>query len=75
MKSNVDSRVKAFKQEVDKFAARWHQLKPGDDALDGDQKKCEAAVQIIKEKRQEFAELEANRKSLVYVSMQLKILC
>ncbi|OWF37256.1 Cytoplasmic dynein 2 heavy chain 1 [Mizuhopecten yessoensis] len=65
MKSNVDSRVKAFTQEVEKFAARWHQLKPGDDALDGNQKKCEAAVQIIKDKRQEFAELEKSRESLV----------
>lgn len=65
MKTNVDSRVKAFQQEVSKFSARWHQLKPGDDALDGDQKKCEAAVQIIREKRQEFAELEKNRETLV----------
>lgn len=67
MKSNVGSRVKAFQQEVDKFAARWHQLKPKDDALDGDKKKCDAAVQIIKDKRQEFAELEKTRETLVLV--------
>lgn len=65
MKNNVDSRVKAFIQEVEKFAARWHQLKPGDDALDGDRKKCEAAVQVIKDKRQEFAELEKTRETLL----------
>ena len=35
MKSNVESRVKNFQQELDKFSARWHQLKPGDDALEG----------------------------------------
>lgn len=68
MKNNVDSRVRAFIQEVEKFAARWHQLKPGDDALDGDKKKCEAAVQVIKDKRQEFAELEKTRETLVYVN-------
>lgn len=67
MKNNVDSRVKAFIQEVEKFSARWHQLKPGDDALDGDKKKCEAAVQVIKDKRQEFAELEKTRETLVQV--------
>ena len=28
MKSNLESRVSAFRQELDKFSARWHQLKP-----------------------------------------------
>lgn len=65
MKTNVDSRVKAFKQDIEKFAARWHQLKPGDDALDGDKKKCDAAVQVIREKRQEYEELEQTRKTLL----------
>ena len=65
MKSNVDSRVKAFKQDIEKFAARWHQLKPGDDALDGDRKKCEAAVKIIKEKKQEWEELEKTKETLL----------
>ncbi|KAJ8297986.1 LOW QUALITY PROTEIN: hypothetical protein KUTeg_024517 [Tegillarca granosa] len=65
MKTNVDSRVKAFKQDIEKFAARWHQLKPGDDALDGDKKKCDAAVQVIREKRQEYEELEQRRKTLI----------
>lgn len=65
MKTNVDSRVKAFKQDIEKFAARWHQLKPGDDALDGDKKKCDAAVQVIREKRQEYEELEQRRKTLL----------
>ncbi|KAK6172722.1 hypothetical protein SNE40_016326 [Patella caerulea] len=65
MKSNVDSRVKTYHQDVEKFSARWHQLKPGDDALDGDKAKCEQALSIIKEKREEFAELESTRTSLV----------
>ncbi|XP_012944204.1 cytoplasmic dynein 2 heavy chain 1 [Aplysia californica] len=64
MKSNVQSRVKAFEQEVDKFTARWHQLKPGDDALEGDKDTCDKAVAIIKEKRQEFQELEETMKKL-----------
>lgn len=67
MKGNVDSRVKSFQQDIDKFAARWHQLKPGDEALEGDREKTKQAIQIIKEKRQEFQEMEENRKRLVYV--------
>ena len=67
MKGNVDSRVKAFQQDIEKFAARWHQLKPGDDALEGDKEKTKKAIELIKEKRQEFNELEENRKKIVYV--------
>ncbi|KAK7096855.1 hypothetical protein V1264_003902 [Littorina saxatilis] len=65
MKSNVQSRVAAFTQDVEKFTARWHQLKPGDDALEGDKASCMKAVQIIKDKRQEFAELEEAKNKLV----------
>ena len=64
MKNNVSSRVENFNQQLEKFSARWHQLKPGDDALDGDKKKCEEAVQVIKDKREEFAELEKQRETL-----------
>ena len=67
MKNNVDSRVKGFQQELDKFSARWHQLKPGDEALEGDKDKLAAAIQLIKDKRQEFHELDESRKKLVYV--------
>lgn len=28
MRTNVESRLTAFRLEVDKFAARWHQMKP-----------------------------------------------
>ena len=69
MKSNVESRVKNYEQELEKFAARWHQLKPGDDAMDGDQAKCMEAVKSIKERKQEFEELEKTREALVYVDI------
>lgn len=64
MKTNVESRIKNYEQSLEKFAARWHQLKPGDDALDGDQEKCMQAVNSIKERKQEFDELEKTRESL-----------
>ena len=65
MKSNVESRVKGFQQDLDKFAARWHQLKPGDDALEGNKERTNQAIQIIKDKRQEFKELEETKKTLL----------
>ena len=65
MKSNVQARVKAFEQEVEKFSARWHQLKPGDAALDGDKATCDRAAAVIKEKRQEFTEIETTMTKLM----------
>ncbi|XP_052794024.1 cytoplasmic dynein 2 heavy chain 1-like isoform X3 [Mya arenaria] len=65
LKKNVSSRVKTFEADLDKFAARWAQLKPGDEALEGDKEKLAAAIQVIKDKRQEFQEIEENRKKLV----------
>ncbi len=65
MKSNVESRIKNFQQDIDKFAARWYQLKPGDDALDGNHTQCMAAVKSIRERKEEFTELDNNKQSLV----------
>ena len=66
MKSNVESRVKNFQEQLSKFAARWHQLKPGDDVMEGERKAAMAAVQSIKERKQEFDELEKSRQALMY---------
>lgn len=66
MKSNVDSRRQTFEQELSKFAARWHQLKPGNDILEsGDRTKCLAAVNSIKERKQEFADLDETRAKIM----------
>lgn len=66
MKSNVESRVNAFKQNLDKFAARWHQLKPKDIDMEGDNEACINAVISIKERRAEFNELEERKEKLMY---------
>ena len=66
MKSNVESRVKNYDEQLNKFSARWHQLKPGDDVLESsDRKAALAAVQSIKERKQEFDELEVTRQALM----------
>ena len=67
MKSNVESRVNAFKQNLEKFAARWHQLKPKDIDMEGDNEACMNAVKSIKERRAEFNELEESKEKLMYV--------
>ena len=67
MKANVESRIKAFDQELEKFSARWYQLKPGSDAMDGDHENCIQAVKSIKERKQEFEELQKTSEALVYV--------
>ena len=65
MKTNVESRCKNYQEQLEKFAARWHQLKPGDEVLDGDQKAVLAAVTSIKERKTEFDELELTREALM----------
>jgi len=66
MKTNIESRVEAFEQELSKFAARWHQLKPGNDVLDsGDRGRCMQAVTDIKERKLEFLDLDNTRAKLV----------
>ena len=67
MKGNVESRIKSYEEKVSKFAARWHQLKPGENDLDGDRERCLEAVANIKERKKEFAELEELREAIKYV--------
>lgn len=67
MKSNVESRVNAFQQNLEKFAARWHQLKPKDIDMEGDDEACVNAVKSIKERRAEFNELEESKDKLMCV--------
>ncbi|XP_022103094.1 cytoplasmic dynein 2 heavy chain 1-like isoform X1 [Acanthaster planci] len=67
MKSNVESRVEAFRADLEKFAARWHQFKPKTDIIEtGDRESCSKALTTVKEKKQEFEELEKTRESLVF---------
>lgn len=66
MKSNVEARRSAFQQELSKFSARWHQLKPGNDILEsGDRTACQQAVTAIKERKQEFSDLDQTRAKIM----------
>ena len=57
IKKNLESRIKAFQQELEKFAARWHQLKPSDNLIEGDKRACTTALRSLKDRRAEFNEL------------------
>ncbi|XP_059389924.1 dynein cytoplasmic 2 heavy chain 1 isoform X4 [Carassius carassius] len=66
MKGNVESRVQVYLQDLQKFRARWDQLKPGHDIIEsGDHETLQRCVQNIHDRRAEFSELENTRKKLM----------
>uniref|UniRef100_A0ABM5FWF4 Cytoplasmic dynein 2 heavy chain 1 n=2 Tax=Agamidae TaxID=81953 RepID=A0ABM5FWF4_9SAUR len=66
MKSNVMSRVNMYLQELEKFKARWDQLKPTDDVIEaGDHDLLQKSAETIKEKKTEFDELEDTKQKLI----------
>uniref|UniRef100_A0A670Y532 Dynein cytoplasmic 2 heavy chain 1 n=1 Tax=Pseudonaja textilis TaxID=8673 RepID=A0A670Y532_PSETE len=66
MKGNVKTRVNTYLQELEKFKARWDQLKPSDDVIEtGHHDVLQRSAEIIKEKKIEFDELEDIKQKLV----------
>uniref|UniRef100_A0A8C3BC42 Cytoplasmic dynein 2 heavy chain 1 n=1 Tax=Cairina moschata TaxID=8855 RepID=A0A8C3BC42_CAIMO len=66
MKGNVMSHINIYLQDLEKFKARWDQLKPNDDVIEtGDHDTLEKSAQIIKEKKKEFDELETTKEKLI----------
>ena len=65
MTSKVEADIQAFNQEMEKFSARWHQLKPRDDiAASGDKEATAAAIASLRERRAEFNEFMETAKKL-----------
>ncbi|KAF0030538.1 hypothetical protein F2P81_017269 [Scophthalmus maximus] len=59
MRSNAAGRIDTYRADLQRFKARWDQLKPKDEMLEtGDHAALLACLQIIKDKLQEFQELE-----------------
>lgn len=73
MKKELMSRSDGFQQELERFAARWHQLKPANIDADADKKICIEAINNIKDRRAEFNDIvqRCEKLKLVKVS-QLK---
>lgn len=75
MKGNVMSHVNMYLQELEKFKARWDQLKPSDDLIEtGHHDMLKKSAQTIKEKKAEFDELEDTRQKLMCVCFYRYIL-
>lgn len=63
------SRVNTYLQELEKFKARWDQLKPTDDVIEtGNHDLLQKSAETIKEKKNEFDELEDTKQKLMYVN-------
>ncbi|GIY28883.1 cytoplasmic dynein 2 heavy chain 1 [Caerostris darwini] len=65
LKTTVSSHLKSYLLEEERFAARWHQLKPRSDLEIQSSSQIQDIVNFLKEKRTEFDTLsESNRKLL-----------
>ncbi|CAL1265870.1 unnamed protein product [Larinioides sclopetarius] len=65
LKTTVSSHLKNYLLEEERFAARWHQLKPRSDVEIENSTQIQDIVNFLKEKRIEFDSLtESNRKLL-----------
>ncbi|VDN11072.1 unnamed protein product [Dibothriocephalus latus] len=72
LKSNMESRLKVFFGNLEKFAARWYQLRPSTELLhSGDRKQGLEAVQVIRTRKEEFGEMEETLNGLLYVYRKL----
>ena len=66
MKSNVESRVDAFRIELEKFSARWNHVKPSAETIEGGTKEaCTTALLTVKDKKAEFEEVAKTMESLL----------
>ena len=73
MKKELMSRSDGFQQELERFAARWHQLKPANIDADADKKICIEAINNIKDRRAEFNDIVQRCEKLKLVKIsQLK---
>lgn len=65
----------SYRADLERFKTRWDQLKPQEDILEmGDHAALLGCLQMIKDKQQEFQELELVRQKLLYVFVSI-LLC
>ncbi|KAF3692878.1 Cytoplasmic dynein 2 heavy chain 1 [Channa argus] len=66
MRSNAADRIDVYRADLERFKARWDQLKPKDEMLEtGDHAALLSCLQSIRDKQQEFQELEVVRSKLL----------
>ncbi|KAI3354358.1 hypothetical protein L3Q82_018881, partial [Scortum barcoo] len=66
MRGNAAGRIDAYRADLERFKARWDQLKPKDEVLEtSDHAALLACLQTIRDKQQEFQDLELVRSKLL----------
>ncbi|XP_041850617.1 cytoplasmic dynein 2 heavy chain 1 [Melanotaenia boesemani] len=66
MRSHATGHISAYRTDLERFKARWDQFKPKDEVLEtGDHAALLGCLQTIKDKQQEFQELELVRNKLL----------
>lgn len=66
MRDNAAGRIAVYRADLERFKAHWDQLKPKDEMLEtGDHAALLQCLQTIKDKQQEFQELELVRNKLL----------
>lgn len=66
MRGHAAGRISAYRADLERFKLRWDQLKPKDENLEGgDHAALLACLQTIRDKQQEFQELELVRSKLL----------
>ncbi|XP_077466766.1 cytoplasmic dynein 2 heavy chain 1 isoform X1 [Stigmatopora argus] len=66
MRSHTTDRINAYKVDLERFKARWDQLKPKEEMfVSGDHDTLLANLQTIRDKQQEFQELDIVRSKLI----------
>ncbi len=66
MKSNVTTRTKKLSENIERLNSLWNQFKPRPEILAGDDRMAlMKAVDFIREKRQQFNELEKQWEKLM----------
>uniref|UniRef100_A0A3B3YWL0 Uncharacterized protein n=1 Tax=Poecilia mexicana TaxID=48701 RepID=A0A3B3YWL0_9TELE len=66
MRNHAAGRISAYRADLERFKARWDQLKPKDEMLEtGDHAALLACLQTIRDKQQEFQDMEVVRNKLL----------
>ena len=75
MRANVGSRVDAMRDQVERFAERWSQLKPKDDVMEADSSVCAAALATVKDRKAELQQLMTEWEKLRSVGVEGSLWC
>lgn len=66
MRKSAAGHIDVYRADLERFRAHWDQLKPKDEMLEtGDHAALLQCLQTIKDKQQEFQELELVRNKLL----------